>query len=77
MNDREFGELLKVGTQLVAALADEAALSARLRRHPADELLSLDLADARRRVDECSGVYFEVLDKLGYPDHQIRTLAET
>jgi hypothetical protein len=73
---RGCAELLNVGTDLIAALSEEASLAARHKRRPGDKLLALDWAQARSRVDECGERYFAMLETLGYPNHKIRNLLE-
>jgi hypothetical protein len=70
-------ELSSAGTALVAALAEEASLSAICCKHPDDEALYLKWARARQVVEECQAGYCTCLEHCGFPEAKIRYLLET
>jgi len=71
------GNLPAAASALVEARAEEASLACRLSKCPDDQLLYLQWAQARRRVEEAQEAYVGCLDRLGYPDHRIRIVVES
>jgi hypothetical protein len=64
--------LLEAGERLLAALREER----RLWRVASKQDMPVDLAAARKRVDECADQYCRALEACGFPDAPIRHLVE-
>jgi hypothetical protein len=58
--------LLNAGSCLIAAQSEEASLSMRCGKHPQDESLFREWAQARQRVEECQEKYTDSLEKCGH-----------
>jgi hypothetical protein len=70
-------ELTSIGEQLIAALAEESAVSLRASRDTESANLHRASGEARRHVEHLRREYFACLERLNYPDLKIRKLIET
>ena len=70
------GALSTAAIRLITARSEEASLAIHSCKHPDDEVLYAQWAQARQRLEECQSAYVECVARAGYPDVPIRAAVE-